>query len=272
MQTIIVGCVIVPGVVAGVAAWAASKREATQAYLIIAVGWCLAVAAAQVACLGLRWSTEEAWQQLIWPLIAWALLVSGTASLSQQSWRWVMVGSLASLTAMIAMPGGEAWRDLFELYRRWIPLVAISCLVNGFAITCMAQRGSERWCLFVTLGGLLGPLVLAATTYGSLAQWSLAIVVATFGAAVAGLLQRQPRVWVIAFPAWAAGTGIVASARFYSYEDHPQWLYGLILFGPVIVAVVDHAIYRRTVRSRVISSAVVSTGIVFVITWMLLRP
>ncbi|MGI9474354.1 MAG: hypothetical protein ACR2NZ_22625, partial [Rubripirellula sp.] len=135
----------------------------------------------------------------------------------------------------------------------------------------MARHNASRWSLLVTVGGLLGPLVLAATTYGSLTQWGLAVVVATFAASVVGIFQPQTRVWVIAFPAWGAATLIAASARFYTYENHSPWLYGLILFSPSIIALIDQVMDGRTERVRVIVSAAGSLLIVGSVCWLLLR-
>ena len=269
-QAVIFWCVLVPASIAAGASWLASTRAGWVAAVGSVIGWWLAVAIALAGCQGLQWWPEESWQRIIWPALGWVLFLSTTARFQGREWRWVLAGILAAWTAMVSMPQGEAWSDLFDLYRDWIPLLVVSCLANGFAIESMAKTGAGRWCLLVTVGALLGPLVLAATTYGSLAQWALALVVATFSQAVVGLFRSKLPVWIAAFPAWAAAVGVVASARFYTYEEHPVWLYGLILFSPTLIASIDLAIHRRSERGRVIVSATASLLIIGAVTWTLL--
>lgn len=261
---------LVPASVAAGAGWIASRGTGWVAAVGSVIAWWLAVAIALVGCQGFQWWPEESWQQMVWPALVWGLLLSTTTRYHDRGWRWVLAGILAAWTAMIAMPQGEAWGDLFDLYRDWIPLIVVSCLANGFALERMAKGGAERWCLLVTVGALLGPLVLAATTYGSLAQWALALVVATFSLAVVGLFRPKHPVWISAFPAWATAAGVIASARFYTYEQHPVWLYGLILFSPTLIVSIDLAIHRRSERGRIIVSATASLLVIGAVTWALL--
>ncbi len=269
-QSILVWCVCVPGVIAGVTAFATRCNQPRNG-LLAAVGWWLAVTVAMAGCQGWQWWPDDAWRQATWPILAWCVLLSGTATwpvapgdreLQVNSLRWLTAGVLACLTALVAMPSGDEWSDTFHLHRVWMCGVAVSCLLNSFSLESIARRGGERWCLLVALAGLGGPMVLAASTYGSLAQWTLAVIVATLVMAVHTIVAATATTWAIVFPVVAAAAGITAAGRFYSYEDHSPWIYALMLFGPTLVAIIDYPIRNRPTRWRVTASGIVSLLIV----------
>lgn len=275
-QTLFVWCILLPAVIV-TAAWLLARRIDPRGEglrwrgLLVTIGWWIAVLSAMVARHGWQWWPEDAWRQSIWPLVGWAVLLAGSFSDdSERGWRWIVAGVLACATAFVAMPSGDEWSDTFPLHRVWMFVVATSCLVNSFALERMARHGAMRWCLWVALAGLPGSLALASATYGSLAEWTLAIVVATLVAACLGIASNV-RVWLCAFPVFAAASSITAAGRFYSYEDHPAWVYALILYGPALLATIDMPMRHRPTWQRVTTIAVLSLAMVGSSVWAVLR-
>ena len=275
-QEIAVWCVAIPLLLTGASCLAAQLirsrwPESRWANVMLLGGWWIAVAVALAARQGWQWWPEEAWRQAVWPLFAWAVLVSGAASQQlQRPWLWVVAGALASATALVAMPSGNEWSDTYHLHRVWMGAVATSCLLNSFAISCMAHRGAERWVLLVALTAPAGSLLLAGSAYGSLAEWTLAIVVATLSVAVWGMFAASLHGWVVAFPVLAAAASVTAAARFYTYEEIPHWVYGAALYGPTLIAIVDCLIGGRPTWLRVTVSGVVSLALLGSCVWAVL--
>jgi hypothetical protein len=238
---------------------------------VVAGGWWIAVAVALAARQGWQWWPEDAWRQAVWPLLAWTVLFSGAASQQlHRPWVWVLAGALASATALIAMPSGDEWSDTYDLHRVWMCAVAISCLLNGFAISCMARHGAERWVLLVALTAPAGSLLLAGSAYGSLAEWTLAIIFATICVAVWGMFPASMHEWVVAFPVLAAAASVTAAARFYTYEEIPHWVYGAALYGPTLIAIVDSSIRGRATWLRITVSGLVSLALLGSCVWAVL--
>lgn len=287
-QTIVLWCIGVPAGVVLVVALISRFLPSTIGRTVFGLGWFAGVAAALVARQGFVWWPEDAWQQSYWLLLAWAIVLPATtgdvaateddageiAPKSERGWRWLLSGTLACLTAMIVMPSGETWSDTLPLHRGWMVAVTLSCLWNGFAIESMARHGASRWCLLVALAGLGGPVAMAAATYGSLAEWGIAMTSATALAAVAGLIRWPSQAWVVAFPVVAGASIITASARFYTYEDYPSWIYAIALFTPTVVASVDGLVQTKPTWVRVTLSAVTAAAMVGLCVWktLLVEP
>lgn len=277
-QTVLIWCLAVPAVISAAGCFVAKMSGQTARGLIVSACWWFAVTAAMVGGQGWQWWPEDAWRQAIWPLLAWAALIGAAATMenrnslaSIQSGRWVLAGVLAIVTAMIAMPGGEGWEDTLPLHRTWLSLIATSCLVNVFSLEQLARTGGHRWSLLVALAGLGGPMAFAAATYGSLAQWTLAMIVAT--SVMAGLAvfsERESGLWTAAIPATVGAAGITAAARFYSYETHPTWVYAAMLFAPTVIVGIDLLIRRQSNWLRVSVSGVAAAAIVAACVWQAL--
>ena len=238
---------------------------------MVAAGWWLAVTVALAARQGWQWWPDDAWRQAIWPILLWTLISSvWLASQQHRPWVWVVAGTLACATALVAMPSGEEWSDTYYLHRGWMCAVATSCLLNGFAICCMAQRGAERWVLLVALTAPAGSLLLAGSGYGSLAEWALAITVATMVAALWGVFSASINAWLVAFGVLAAAASVTAAARFYTYEDLPHGVYAAALYGPALIAIVDFSIHARSTWLRVTVSGVISLALLGSCVWAVL--
>ena len=150
-------------------------------------------------------------------------------------------------------------------------MIAASCLVNSYALERLAKSGGHRWSLLVALAGLGGPMALAAATYGSLAQWTLAMIVATAVIAVWAVFSDwDSGLWTAAIPATVGAAGITAAGRFYTWEAHPDWVYAVILFAPAFVALIDLMIRRRSNWLRVGVSGLVSAASVAACIWQVL--
>ena len=184
--------------------------------------------------------------------------------------RLVVAGTLSCLTGMLVLPSGDAWSDTLPLHRCWMLSVTLSCLWNSYAIDTMARRNAARWCLLTALAGLAVPFALAVATYGSLAEWTLSMLVATLLAVIAASTGWLPAAWVAAFPIIAGGSIITASARFYSYQDHPLWVYGVALFTPSILATIDCSMASRPTKLRIAVSALAAITMIGTCIWKVL--
>ncbi|MCP4888517.1 hypothetical protein N9D23_12525 [Rubripirellula sp.] len=256
---------------------------------VLGVSWFAATAIPLFGRQGFEWWPEDAWRQTVWLVLAWALILPATAMQratkpdqplgelpkfgerpASAPWRWVVAGTLSCLTGMLVMPSGDAWSDTLPLHRCWMLSVTLSCLWNSYAIDAMARRNAARWCLLTALAGLAVPFALAAATYGSLAEWTLSMLVATFVAVIAGSTRWLPAAWVTAFPIIAGGSIITASARFYSYQDQPLWVYGVALFTPSILATIDCSVASRSTKLRIVVSAIAATTMIGACIWKVL--
>ncbi|QDT06067.1 hypothetical protein K227x_44740 [Rubripirellula lacrimiformis] len=283
-QSIVVGNVVVPaliGLVACVIAALISGRtsaapngiaDATSplrprsliAAAVIAIGWLAAVTVSMSMRQGWQWWPEDAWRQAVWPLLAWTVWgIAATApQVRSKPEYWILAGLLAGVTALRAMPADESWADTFPFHRTWMMAILASCLVNIRIVDRVSQRGGSRWSLLIALAALGGPMALAASAYASLSEWAMSIIVATAVIAIAGIAFARIPAWVVAPATLASAAGLVAAGRFYSYEEHPTWLFGLLLFGPAIVGVVDGLIDTKSTTVRVVVAGAMSGAIV----------
>lgn len=277
---IAIWCLVAPAVVmiAGVVAayWVAGSSEAQKgnpaglASIVVVTSWVAALIVVLVGRQGLAGWPEEAWQQVLAPLSLGAL---GYAFLSQRAagvlfeMRWTWAASFAVLTGMTAMASGEGWEDTYVLHRRWIPYVALSIVANVWSLSALANAGAVRWVSWVGLAGLAGPTILAAVSYGGLAELlSAACIATTVGALLAVVVTRFP-VWIVSIPAtFFAGAG-TASARLYTWESYPWWVYGVALFLPTMVYLGDLFLQKCPTWQRVVAAAVMSAVLLLMMSW-----
>lgn len=242
--------------------------------LLLALVWGLAVAAAAGGRAAWDWEllSSEFWYLGLVPVVLFGIAACGPrpATLGRDSWRWLLAGLFAALTAYAVMPSGDGWTDLVGLHRGWMLAVTASCLLNAWAVSRLECAGAERWLLWVVVAGLAGPFVLAASCYGTLAEVCLAAVVTTLVCAIAASLKRLPSLTAVAYPAVALIAAMTATGRFYTYLEFPLWLYGLILFQPTFIAIVDAPLRGRATWLRVIIAALVSAALVGTIAWQVL--
>lgn len=277
-QEVLLWCAAVPALIAVVAAafaWLAEskltneRRGQTLAALVACLGWSAAVWIGLAARHEWQWLPEEFWQQPFWAILAAAILLGGTTATAgvEYSWRWAVAGLLAIATAWLVMPSGETWDDMLPLHRTWMTVVTVSCLLNSMGLDRMARSDAHRWVLWVVVAGLAGPFALASATYGALSEWTLAAITATVGFAVLAIFPSAKMLWPVAFPAVFFSAAITASARFYTYEDHPWWLYGIALFLPSLVALVDVPLRNRSTWLRVVVAAILAAILVGICVW-----
>lgn len=304
--TVAVWCVVTPAAIVLVAAAIARRvarrrggessgdvagvpethRTEAAAGTLIAAGWWLAVTISVAGRRGLDGWPEDAWQRTLWPILAFGVWlaasrtgVAGPSSPGSDSangsdfpnhgGRWVGAAVLASLLGAVAMPGGDGWADAIPLHRYWLPAVLAAALVNAWVIDRLAGTGGDRWGLWVVVAALAAPVMLAAGTYGALAEWGIAAIFATLGLAVWQSIRPHVSMTAAAYPAIATSAALAASGHFYSFEEYPRWLTGLILFLPVIVVAVDRAVRGRPGWVRVIVAGIVAASIVAVVGWKL---
>ena len=253
---VVVGALLLPGGVAlvslGLATWTAGAdpqgRHLHLASLICGVGWWLAIAGSLWFRNGWEWP-DPAWRAVIWPLLVSALLAPAvlTERRTDRSGGWVAVALLAIATAWVAMPSGDSWTDIVPSHRDWVVVVAGFSLLNGWSLHQIERTGGKRFALWVAVAGIVGPTVLAATSFASLAEWTVSALTATtvFAAARTSFPNRFGPAVAVGLPAVAFATAAAASGRFYCYQTHPIWLYAIILGLPCAVGLLDHCLGRR---------------------------
>ncbi|TWU09986.1 hypothetical protein [Allorhodopirellula heiligendammensis] len=260
--------------------WVARREHWLTQYVVPAIatlGWCAAIAVTLVIrqefdASALSWWNLEAWQQIHVPLTLTALFLALTATPQARAheFRWVAATLGCIALAMVAMPSGEGWVDLFPEHRAWMAAVAGASLLNLWMLDQMSRRGTERWILLVALAGLAGPTILAATAYAGLAEWGFAAIVATLVFAVGAACLPKQNLWCVAYPATLFAVCTTAAGRFYTYEDHPAWLYGLLLLTPSCIGAVDWILRNRPTYARIAVAAVLAGLIIGVAAWFLL--
>ncbi len=245
--------------------------------LLVTFGWCLAVAVALFARQSKSWMPDhtwpqEAWQQVVLPITLGSLLLALIANQSTRlaEVRWVVAGIAVTLVAMIAMPSGDGWSDMVPVHRFWMGAIITSGLFNLWLLDRMARRGADRWVMWVALAGLGSPTILAASAFAGLAEWFVAAIVATSVVAIATSLQKSTVIWCVLYPVVLFSGAGVAAGRFYTYEDHPIWLYGLMLFAPSVIALVDVPLERRSTVIRVVIALVTSLLVLVCVAWFVL--
>jgi len=293
-QSVVLWCIVAPAMlalaaalVAGAIAWRFGRRSAGESLeeteasdrrtraatlatqLIVVLSWWLGIVIAVSGREGWQWWPDEAWRRSVWTILAFGLVAGITEpkAWGDRPWRWVAVGGLASLVAYVALPSGEGWTDMLPLHRSWMLGITLSCLANVWSLDRLAAAEARRWLLCVALAGLAGPLLLASSSYGAVAEWTLAGIVATAVFTITGLLVPRLSVLAAAPPTLALLAVVTATGRFYTYEDHPAWSYLVILFLPAIVTLVDWPLRRRSTPLRVGIAAGVSLLLIALATW-----
>ena len=245
--------------------------------LLVTIGWCLAVGVTLFARQSKSWTPDhawpqEAWQQVLLPITIASLLLALIAKQSTRlaEVRWVVAGIAVTLVAMFAMPSGDGWSDILPAHRFWMGAIITSGLFNLWLLDRMARRGADRWVMWVALASLGCPAILAASAFAGLAEWLVAAIVATSVVAIAASVQKETAMWCVLYPVVLFSASGIAAGRFYTYEDHPIWLYGLMLFAPSVIALVDVPLERRSTVMRVAIALITSLLLLGCVAWFIL--
>ncbi|MEM8911348.1 MAG: hypothetical protein AAGC97_06220 [Planctomycetota bacterium] len=297
---VVASCLIIPALIAGIFAWAtgwfarrvrsknsdgsdparpndakASNGLETAGGIIAEIGWCMAM----MAAMGMRqWVGSEtglvetivgveSWQRTIWPMMLFGIVLSiGAATQPDRgASRYALAGLTAALAAFMTLPSGENWSDQLPLHRSWSGLMVASCLANAWALESLVRQRGDRWCLLVLLAGFATPAMLTALNYAAPAEWVLASIAATVGAT--GVIAWQASrgapsaAWMVVFPGCVVIASMTMTARFYTYEDYPRWVYSIALFLPAMIRFIDLPIQSRSWRLRVPVAALVAIGL-----------
>lgn len=254
---------------AGPASTGTRSRRERPAPAVLGLGWAVAVAAALIGQRQLSgdesshgWPADF-WQRGYWWLLIAAATLSATAGAAwaASTARWVAAGVLAMGTAAGSLPSGEGWEDTFPLHAGWGLLLGIACLLAFWSLDQLARRRSERWLPLVVLAMLGGPLLVAATTYSALVQWTIAALSATAVCVIFAASGRLRGGIGITYPAAAFMTVMLAAGRFYSYEDLPWWSYaGMLGLAPLVV-LADRAVVTRGPATRIGIAAGVAAAV-----------
>lgn len=215
-----------------------------------------------------RHSWEKAgelyWLHGILPVIATVFLF---AFVNGAQTRLFLVTGGACLLGSKAMPSGEEWAELLPLHATWAPLVIGAAVLNYLVLQRLAERGGQRWVLWLTLAGIGGSLTLASSCYASLTEWGVAVAVLTLVAATTATFAPTFPISGYILLGTMSMALITATARFYTYDEHPSWAYGTTLFLPSLVATLDGCWPARRNLLRPIIAAVVSGATVGLLFW-----
>ncbi|MCC9656945.1 hypothetical protein [Rhodopirellula halodulae] len=287
METeILLWCVITPAIISlafVIGAWRASRWDGEwighrlPASLCV-VGWSAAVVASLVARQDLDFDSLESWQMALVPVVLGSLLIAVLSPTkdsfaSEQTHGHSITALIAGLagvaTAMWSMPTGDGWVDMLPLHRPWMAAVAAAAMINLWALNRMQHAGATAWMMWVALAGLFAPTLLAASAYGGFAEWLVSALVATTvfaigcsGLSLASFAKLTPAVVLLSASATATG-------RFYTYEDHPAWLYSVILLSPCIITVADIPLRERSTKVRVLVAVLVTVVLLVLVAWYL---
>ena len=262
-----------------------AKQALSLSSAVLAFAWWVAICAGLYSSDSLALWPDEAWARVVWPILAAAVFVSPhfkpRVELTSTRQRvgsdtpglWVLVGLIAVVAASLVMPTGEGWSDMVSLHQPWIAAVTSSTACNSFALYQMSQggqmshrgqvsqggqmshRGADRWLPLVMLAALASPAIICASAYGALAQTCLAAIVATSviaAFAAAGKL-LVPASLIVPCSLFAAT--MIAAGRFYSYAEVAPGAYGLALFTPAIIALVDRIFTDKSSAIRIAIAA-----------------
>lgn len=115
-------------------------------------------------------------------------------------------------------------------------------------------------------GKLLGERPWLTTTQAVLpvAGWCAAVAVA-----VAAAILETTWMWCVLYAGVLFAAAATAAGRFATYEEHPAWLYSLILLMPTILALLDIPIGNRRAAVRITVAGVAAILLLAPIAWRL---
>jgi len=196
--------------------------------------------------------------------------------------RYVAAAVLASLLAYVVIPSGEGWEDSLNLHRAWSALIVASVMLNTFSLDGLIRSGAQVWPLLVMIAGIGPAFLLASLNYAAPAEWTLAGLASTFGvliaagwAAMRGSSIFNGRVTAgltaaVTLPVSGLIATAVTTARFYTWEEYPIWLFAIALFLPTIVAIIDFPLRRLSSKVRIPVAALISAGLIAACVWKLI--
>jgi hypothetical protein len=237
---------------------------------LTAIAWLAGIVVAQYKTLiPWEWWSEECWQRLFWPMGVAALLL-GTSSLccGHANWRLLTMSLVAWATAWLSIPRSSGWRDIDSLEGIWMLAIGISTLLNGWLVERWIATKAPRWGLWVLIGGLGPPLLLAASAYGTMAQWVVSVLAATLGVAIVAFFSPQGLAASIAAPLAVVISAMVAWGRFRSSTPSISWDDLPALFAPGIIALLDTAFAGRIPTwARILLAGLLSAGVIGFLYW-----
>jgi len=253
--------------------------------LCLGVGWTLAVVAGLIGQRYVKvdessfWWSEDFSQRAYWGMIAAAVVMGilGPIAPARFGWsrpegadpsfRWVLAAAIVFASAAIALPDGDGWDDTLPLHRGWMLLLGTSGLASMWSLDRIGNRShgrqpADRWLPLVVLATLAGPMFVGATTYSSLATWTVSAISATLVCVLFAALGRLQAAVGIVYPAAVFCIAMISAGRFYSYEDHPWWTYAGILWVAPAVAVGDRWVGTKATPIRVGTAAVIAIAMI----------
>ena len=306
---VILWCVVVPAIVACIAAllgrrWISRSNDVDETAdrccsgaggATIGLGWWIGLAVAMASRQWmnadvdwlLRLRGGEGWQTSLWPMLLFAMVPSWVGNQAMATARFVGAAVIASLLAYVVMPGGEGWEDMMQLHRSWSALIVASVMLNTFALDGLIRSGAKVWTLLVMIAGVGPGFLLVSLNYGAPAEWTLAGLASIGGVLLAsgwattreGRDSESPETKGHTTVAVAAAitlpvSGLIATAvttaRFYTWENYPSWLYAVALFLPSIVAFVDYPLRRSGGRIRIPVAGAISSILLAACIWKLI--
>ncbi|MFN7733527.1 MAG: hypothetical protein ACK5OB_16640 [Pirellula sp.] len=223
-----------------------------------------------------EWSATEPWMWMVWIVPASVIMVAIWRCAMSSSWTfatWMFPWgvSVAALGLYVCLPQGQGWLDKSSDVVRWLVAATIAFAWNQWGIDTIASSPGGRWAPWVLVAQFGAIAGLALQSYASLGEWALVGVGFSAGLAIAALLsgdtQSMPMGWPAAvgvIPGLWMAVASLAVSQFYITTPPANWLLGLVLFLPTLVALIDLLIKKRSAWVRAIVAAV-ACGIVIAI-------
>lgn len=252
--------------------WLSRRGFEPLAGWLLGLTWLAVIWAQQSLRIGHWWGGEEFWHSLCFglaplailaPWIGPALLHRSIAS-AQTDWEVAssaarrsnfggptLLGGLMALCLVVLASISTPWEAGWEDWQPWLGLFLIGMTASGWLTFWSVERvwanGGWRSAPLLAAIPLAAGLMLAATAFGELAEWLMAVLVAAtmlLGISLWLGWQHPSHVWIWWPPV------IVASfapwiARLYQFEAIPSSVLVISATGPLAVSLIDTLAVRR---------------------------
>ena len=169
-----------------------------------------------------------------------------------------------------------------DLHRPWSAMIVASIMLNTLSLDGLIRSGAKVWPLLVMMAGIGPAFLLASLNYAAPAEWTLAglagivgVLLAAGWAATRKSIECNGRsIAAMSAAVTLPVAGLIATttttARFYTWEDYPTWLYAIALFLPTTVAIVDFPLKRFESKIRIPVAALIATSLIAACVWKLI--
>jgi hypothetical protein len=249
--------------------WLTRRGFEPLAGWLLGLTWLMVIWGQQSYRIGRLWGGEEFWHTLWMGLVPLAILapwlgpglLSGgtrssmaTGGCGADGSRFggpMLLGGGLALVILVLASISTPWESGWEDWQPWLGLFLIGMTASGWLTFWSLERvwaaGGWRWAPLLTVIPLAAGCVMAATAFGELAEWLVAVLVASgmmLGISVWLGWQHPNHIWLWLPPVIAASFAPWI-ARLYQFQPIPSSVLGISGLGPLVVSLIDAAAVRR---------------------------